>query len=148
MKDQNLVEMSANPNGEGGGEGESMGIVKGEKTFWDKVLDKKEAKDQVLFALPMILTNAFYYLITLVSVMFAGHLGHLHLASATLANSWATVTGFAFMVTLPSSLSRVLVFLYSSYIEFGLILEFFIELSCLSIRCTKKIRIFWSNGDL
>ncbi|CAI0395546.1 unnamed protein product [Linum tenue] len=46
----------------------------------------------------MILTNLFFYLIPLVSVMFAGHLGELHLAGATLANSWATVTGFAFMV--------------------------------------------------
>lgn len=68
--------------------------------WWEKVLDLEEAKRQVLFSLPMILTNLFYYLITLVSVMFAGHLGELELAGATLANSWATVTGFAFMVTL------------------------------------------------
>lgn len=67
--------------------------------WWEKVLDVEEAKRQVLFSLPMILTNLFYYLITLVSVMFAGHLGELELAGATLANSWATVTGFAFMVT-------------------------------------------------
>ncbi|PKI37648.1 hypothetical protein CRG98_041941 [Punica granatum] len=46
----------------------------------------------------MILTNLFRYSITLTSVMFAGHLGELELAGATLANSWATVTGFAFMV--------------------------------------------------
>ena len=70
------------------------------KRWWQKVLDVEEAKKQVLFSLPMILTNVFYYLITLVSVMFAGHLGELELAGATLANSWATVTGFAFMVTL------------------------------------------------
>ncbi|GMN25889.1 hypothetical protein TIFTF001_049258, partial [Ficus carica] len=44
----------------------------GEK-WWKKVLDKDEAKKQVFFSLPMILTNVFYYLITLVSVMFAGH---------------------------------------------------------------------------
>jgi MATE family multidrug resistance protein len=65
------------------------------------VLDVEEAKNQILFSLPMILTNVFYYLITLVSVMFAGHLGELELAGATLANSWAMVTGFAFMVTQP-----------------------------------------------
>ena len=70
------------------------------KRWWQKVLDVEEAKKQVLFSLPMILTNVFYYSITLVSVMFAGHLGELELAGATLANSWATVTGFAFMVTL------------------------------------------------
>ena len=77
------------------GEGETR------KGWWnEKVLDVEEAKIQVLFSLPMILTNVFYYLITLVSVMFAGHLGQLELAGATLANSWATVTGFCFMVTL------------------------------------------------
>jgi MATE family multidrug resistance protein len=73
----------------------------------EKVLDVEEAKRQVLFSLPMILTNLFYYLITLVSVMFASHLGELELAGATLANSWATVTGFAFMVT-PSIISVII----------------------------------------
>lgn len=57
-----------------------------------------EAKKQSWISMPMILTSLFYYLITLVSVMFAGHLGNLQLAAATLANSYATVTGFAFMV--------------------------------------------------
>lgn len=64
--------------------------------WWNKVVDMKEAKNQVLFSLPMILTNVCYYMIPLAtSVMFAGHLGELELAGATLANSWATVTGFA-----------------------------------------------------
>lgn len=68
------------------------------KRWWKTMLDMEEAKKQLLLSLPMILTNVFYYLITLISVMFAGHLGEHQLASATLANSWATVTGFAFMV--------------------------------------------------
>ncbi|KAK3198546.1 hypothetical protein Dsin_021961 [Dipteronia sinensis] len=77
--------------------------------WWRKVLvlDVEEAKNQVLFSLPMILTNVFYYAIPLVSVMFAGHLGHLQLAGATLANSWATVTGFAFMTGLSGSLETL-----------------------------------------
>ncbi|XP_075672275.1 protein DETOXIFICATION 18-like [Castanea sativa] len=77
------------------------------KRWWQKVLDVEEAKKQILFSLPMILTNVFYYLITLVSVMFAGHLGELELAGATLANSWATVTGFAFMVGLSGALETL-----------------------------------------
>ncbi|KAK9907209.1 hypothetical protein M0R45_002211 [Rubus argutus] len=75
--------------------------------WWNKVLDVEETKNQVLFSLPMILSNVFYYLITLVSVMFAGHLGDLELAGATLANSWAVVTGFAFMVGLSGSLETL-----------------------------------------
>ncbi|GMY31852.1 protein DETOXIFICATION 18-like [Fagus crenata] len=87
---------------EGGGEDETT-----KKRWWEKVLDMEEAKRQVLFSLPMILTNVFYYLITLVSVMFAGHLGHLQLAAATLANSWATVTGLCFMVGLSGALETL-----------------------------------------
>uniref|UniRef100_A0A803NW64 Multidrug and toxic compound extrusion protein n=1 Tax=Cannabis sativa TaxID=3483 RepID=A0A803NW64_CANSA len=75
--------------------------------WWDRVLDAEEAKQQVLFSLPMILTNGFYYLIPLISVMFAGHLGHLHLAGATLANSWATVSGYAFMIGLSGALETL-----------------------------------------
>lgn len=63
-----------------------------------RLLDTEEAKDQVLFSVPMILTNVSYYCISLISVMFAGHLGELELAGSTLANAWATVTGFALMV--------------------------------------------------
>ncbi|GMJ11439.1 ABERRANT LATERAL ROOT FORMATION 5 [Hibiscus trionum] len=65
---------------------------------WKKVMDFPEAKVQILFAVPMVLCNLFYFSITMVSVMFAGHLGEVELAGSTLANSWATVTGFAFMI--------------------------------------------------
>lgn len=64
-----------------------------------RFIDVAEAKEQAAFALPMILTNFAYYFIPLVSVMFAGHLGELELAGSNLANSWAAVTGFSFMVT-------------------------------------------------
>ncbi|KAJ6724496.1 MULTIDRUG RESISTANCE PROTEIN [Salix viminalis] len=76
---------------------------------WKKVLflDVGEARNQILFSLPMILTNVFFYMITLVSVMFAGHLGELELAGATLANSWAMVTGFAFMIGLSGALETL-----------------------------------------
>ncbi|XWS11010.1 hypothetical protein CRYUN_Cryun38cG0047000 [Craigia yunnanensis] len=77
-------------------------------SWWRKnVLDLEEAKNQVFLSLPLILTNVFYYSITLVSVMFAGHLGELELAGATLANSWATVTGFAFMTGLSGALETL-----------------------------------------
>ncbi|TXG73748.1 hypothetical protein EZV62_002327 [Acer yangbiense] len=91
------------------GEEEDRNRGGGDGGWWRKVLvfDVEEAKNQVLFSLPMILTNVFYYSIPLVSVMFAGHLGHLQLAGATLANSWATVTGFAFMIGLSGALETL-----------------------------------------
>ncbi|KAK8603055.1 hypothetical protein V6N13_085253 [Hibiscus sabdariffa] len=69
-----------------------------DQCWWNKVLDTEEAKRQVFFSLPMIVSNVSFSSIILVSVMFAGQLGELQLAGATLANSWATVTGLAFMV--------------------------------------------------
>lgn len=84
--------------------------------WWKKVLDVEEAKKQLLFSLPMIVTNVFYYSITLVSVMIAGHLGELELAGATLANSWAVVTGIATAVTLScSSCLLLLLFSFTSF---------------------------------
>ena len=77
---------------------------KSRKKWWDQVIDYKESKEQIVYSLPLVLTNVFYYLVPLVSVMFAGHLGQLQLAGATLANSWAYVSGFAFMVSLSNIL--------------------------------------------
>ncbi|KAF8409227.1 hypothetical protein HHK36_005301 [Tetracentron sinense] len=74
---------------------------------WSKVIDVEEAKKQVFFSVPMIITNMSYYSITLISVMFAGHLGDLELAGSTLANSWATVTGIALLTGLSGALETL-----------------------------------------
>ncbi|EOY13050.1 MATE efflux family protein ALF5 [Theobroma cacao] len=87
------------------GDGCREGRTKGR--WWKRVLDFGEAKKQVFFAVPMVLSNLFYFSITMVSVMFAGHLGELELAGSTLANSWATVTGFAFMTGLSGALETL-----------------------------------------
>ncbi|XP_022734567.1 protein DETOXIFICATION 18-like [Durio zibethinus] len=75
--------------------------------LWRRVLDLEEANNQVFLSLPMILSNVSYSSITLVSVMFAGHHGEHELAGATLANSWACVTGFAFMIGLSGALETL-----------------------------------------
>ncbi|XP_042058159.1 protein DETOXIFICATION 18-like [Salvia splendens] len=63
-----------------------------------------EAKKQISLALPIIFTNVVYFLIPLISVMFAGHFGHLELAASNLANSWAAASGFDLMVGLSGAL--------------------------------------------
>ncbi|KEH38711.1 MATE efflux family protein [Medicago truncatula] len=78
-----------------------------EKKWWNKILDIKEAKHQLMFALPIILTTILYYSITLVSVMLVGHLGELQLAGATLANSWFGVTAVGVMVGLSGALDTL-----------------------------------------
>lgn len=77
------------------------------RDWWKKVMDVEEVKNQILFSLPLILTNVAYFFIPLVSVMFAGHLGDLQLAASNLANSWANVTGFMFLVGLSGSLETL-----------------------------------------
>ncbi|CAD6227091.1 unnamed protein product [Miscanthus lutarioriparius] len=69
--------------------------------------DWAEVTGQLGFAAPMVATSMAYYAIPLVSVMFAGRLGDLQLAAATLGNSWGTVTGIALMTGLSGSLETL-----------------------------------------
>ncbi|XP_011083277.1 protein DETOXIFICATION 18 [Sesamum indicum] len=77
------------------------------RRWWYKSLDGEEAKDMILLSMPMILTNVCYDSIPLVSVMFAGHLGEEQLAASNLANSWASITGFTFLVGLSGALDTL-----------------------------------------
>ncbi|XP_037483855.1 protein DETOXIFICATION 19-like isoform X1 [Triticum dicoccoides] len=72
-----------------------------------RLIDTEEAWAQLRFAVPMVLTNMSYYSIPLVSVMFSGHLGDVQLAGATLGNSWATVTGYAFVTGMSGALETL-----------------------------------------
>ncbi|KAI6687284.1 hypothetical protein NL676_024112 [Syzygium grande] len=110
--------------------------------WWQRVLDTEEAKKQVLFSMPMILTNLFYYGVPLASVMFAGHLGELELAGATLANSWATVTGFAFMTGLSGALETLCGQGFGA--KLYRILGIHLQASCIvSLFFSTLISIFW-----
>ncbi|KAI5390196.1 hypothetical protein KIW84_075491 [Lathyrus oleraceus] len=66
--------------------------------WWNKILDIEEAKHQLMFSLPMILTKLLYYSITMVSFMIVGHFGEVELAGATLVYSWFGVTAGAVTV--------------------------------------------------
>jgi hypothetical protein len=105
-RDDDGVMASTDPLLGGKEEEEGGGEVRRARRWWvGRVVDTEEAWAQTRFAVPMVLTNMSYYAIPLVSVMFSGHLGDVHLAGATLGNSWATVTGYAFVVRTPLSLS-------------------------------------------
>ncbi|KAI3755772.1 hypothetical protein L1987_55578 [Smallanthus sonchifolius] len=94
---ENTTPLIATADGGGGGD----------DRWWKKIMDWEEAKNQLVFSLPMILTNASYYAIPLASVMFVGHLGDVELAASNLANSWANVTGFSFMIGLSGALETL-----------------------------------------
>lgn len=92
-------------NGDGG-KGEDAAA--GSRRWWrGGVWDAEETAGQLAFAAPMVATSMAFYAIPLISVMYAGRIGDLELAGATLGNSWGTVTGIALMTGLSGSLETL-----------------------------------------
>ncbi|KAL8032094.1 hypothetical protein ABFX02_13G072200 [Erythranthe guttata] len=115
--------------------------------WWNKVVDVEEAKDQILFALPMILTNVTYYFIPLVSVMIVGHLGNLELAGSNLANTWASVSGFAFMVGLSGALETLCGQAFGAKRHRAL--GIYLQASCIiTLIFTIVVSILWWYSDI
>ncbi|KAB2054984.1 hypothetical protein ES319_A11G004600v1, partial [Gossypium barbadense] len=79
--------------------------VRRKKIIWE------EAKKQVWLAGPLIGVSLFQYSIQMISVMLVGHLGELPLSAASMATSFATVTGFSLLVILKHEFVFVLVLL-------------------------------------
>ncbi|WCJ42398.1 MATE efflux family protein [Euphorbia peplus] len=65
---------------------------------------KEEAKKQVKLAGGLVCVNVLMYTIQVISVMFVGHLGELSLSSASIATSFASVTGFSLLKGMASAL--------------------------------------------
>lgn len=123
-------------------EREISGEDDGGGRWWKNVLDMEEAKRQILFSVPMILTNVCYYFIPLVGVMFAGHLGELELAASNLANSWATVSGYAFMIGLSGALETLCGQGYGAQL-YGM-MGVYLQASCIiSLFFSIIVSIFW-----
>ncbi|XP_010327132.2 protein DETOXIFICATION 18 [Solanum lycopersicum] len=112
----------------------------------NKLIDVEEAKNQILFSLPMIVVTSSFYFINLVSVMFAGHLGQLELAASNLANSWAVVTGLAFMIGLSGALETLCGQGYGA--KMYRMLGIHLQTSCIiSFLFSTVIAIIWWNSD-
>ncbi|KAJ6801408.1 protein DETOXIFICATION 16-like [Iris pallida] len=69
------------------------------------VLD--EVKKQVRLAWPMILANMLQYLMQVMSLMFVGHVGELSLSGASMATSFANVTGFSLLMGMGGALDTL-----------------------------------------
>ncbi|CAH2059436.1 unnamed protein product [Thlaspi arvense] len=66
---------------------------------------KEEVKKQLWLAGPLIAVSLLQFSLQVISVMFVGHLGSLPLSAAAVATSFASITGFTFLVSF-SSLSH------------------------------------------
>lgn len=70
------------------------------KSYCYKAEILSELKNQMHLAGPLVAVSCLQYSMQMISVMFLGHLGELSLASASMATSFAGVTGFSFMASL------------------------------------------------
>ncbi|MED6156016.1 Protein DETOXIFICATION 16 [Stylosanthes scabra] len=64
----------------------------------------QEARKQLWLAGPLVTVSLLNYGLQLISVMFVGHLGQLPLSGASMATSFASVTGFSLLVGMASAL--------------------------------------------
>lgn len=64
----------------------------------------EEVKKQLWLAGPLISVTLLNYSLVVISVMFVGHLGELALSGASMATSFASVTGFSLLLGMASAL--------------------------------------------
>nr|XP_048329480.1 protein DETOXIFICATION 16-like isoform X2 [Ziziphus jujuba var. spinosa] len=67
----------------------------------------EEIKKQLWLAGPLISVSLLIYSLQMISVMFVGHLGELSLSGASMATSFASVTGFSLLMGLSSALETL-----------------------------------------
>ncbi|XP_019420464.1 PREDICTED: protein DETOXIFICATION 16-like [Lupinus angustifolius] len=77
----------------------------------DKRIERKEiyeeVRKQLWLAGPLVSVSLLNYCIQIISVMFVGHLGQLALSAASMATSFASVTGFSLLVGMASALDTL-----------------------------------------
>ncbi|GMN52141.1 hypothetical protein TIFTF001_021286 [Ficus carica] len=76
--------------------------ILGERVTKQEIVE--EAKKQLLLAGPLVCVNLLTNFVQMISVMFVGHLGELELAGASMATSFASVTGFSLLRGMSSAL--------------------------------------------
>ncbi|XP_044487192.1 protein DETOXIFICATION 16-like isoform X2 [Mangifera indica] len=80
------------------------GAILSKNLFCDKAEMMEELKKQMHLAGPLVVVCFLQYSLQMISVMFVGHLGELSLASASMATSFAGVTGHSFVLGMGSAL--------------------------------------------
>lgn len=94
----------------------------------------EEATKQIWLAGPLIAVSLLQYCLQVISIMFVGHLGELALSSASIASSFASVSGFSVLV------SGAFLFLFKNLLEIGV---FAVIMSLISLAKYLGICKFW-----
>ncbi|XP_027168385.1 protein DETOXIFICATION 16-like [Coffea eugenioides] len=79
------------------------GLCDQENSFNKKEI-VEEVKKQIWLAGPLICVSLLQFSLQIISVMFVGHLGELALSAASMATSFASVTGFSLLMGMSSAL--------------------------------------------
>jgi len=77
--------------------------IEGENMRMKRREEVEELKRQLKLAVPLFSVGILQYILQTISVIFVGHLGTLPLGGATMATSFASVTGFNLLVGLAST---------------------------------------------
>ncbi|XP_042000523.1 protein DETOXIFICATION 16-like [Salvia splendens] len=75
--------------------------------FESKEAFLEELRKQLWLAGPLISVSLLQFCLQLISVMFVGHLGELALSGASIATSFASVTGFSLLMGMASALDTL-----------------------------------------
>ncbi|KAG6743167.1 hypothetical protein POTOM_054115 [Populus tomentosa] len=91
----------------GEGEMEQPLLPKTEDRTWASTTLVEELKKVSCMAAPMVVVMVSLYLLQVVSLMMAGHLGELSLSAVSIGGSFATVTGFSLLFGLTGGLETL-----------------------------------------
>ncbi|PRQ21343.1 putative multi antimicrobial extrusion protein [Rosa chinensis] len=78
--------------------------IESRKGFLNKDEIFEEVKKQLLLIWPLVSSNFLLFVMQVISVMYVGHLGELSLAGASMATSFASVTGLSLILGMYSAL--------------------------------------------
>lgn len=81
--------------------------LRGRNGGFEKKEVVEEVKKQLWLAGPLVCVSLLQFCLQLISIMFVGHLGKLALSAASMATSFATVTGFSLLMGMASALDTL-----------------------------------------
>ncbi|KAK9278099.1 hypothetical protein L1049_027657 [Liquidambar formosana] len=88
-----------------------MSLDLGETEAWKTLVKTqqilKEVKEQLWLAVPLTVATVLQFCLHVISVMFVGHISELALAGASMAISFASVTGFSLLMGMASALDTL-----------------------------------------
>ncbi|XP_019092916.1 PREDICTED: protein DETOXIFICATION 17-like [Camelina sativa] len=107
---------------------------------------KVEVKKQLRLSAPLIGVSILQYSLQVISVMFVGHLGSLRLSAASIATSFASVTGFTFLMGTAGALETLCGQSYGArrFGNLGILMQ---RAMCVLLVLSVPLSIIWANTE-